>query len=762
VFWVHGSTKARFEEAYRAIADRLELPGRHDPKVSVLQLIRDWLCDEANGRWMMVLDNVDNVEVFYPQPNRGQDPKSEHLLDISSPLAAYLPQSHNGSILITSRNRDAASRLTGSYKNVKEVQAMDQGQALQLLRNKLEDTLNEDGTADLLHALNHIPLAITQAAAYINRRGSRTTISSYLDEFRKNDRKKAKLLKEDAGDLRRDERAFSSVITTWQISFKQIREERRSAADLLSLMSFFNPQGIPESVLRCHDRNAAEVDDKEDDEADADSEFDDDLETLRAYSLVTATAETDMCEMHQLVQFCMRIWLSSIGDVERWRQKFCRLMSREFPVGEFENWPKCQKLLPHVEPLFSYEPADKGLPREWARVLTNAAWYMWMKGSYQAAEDTVLKAIKARERMLGREDPDTLMSVSILALVLQYKGKYEEAESMNRRALEGREKVLGKEHPSTLASVDNLALVLRYQGKYEEAEPMSRRALERTEKALGKEHPNTLMSVNNLALVLLVQGKYEEAESMNRRALDGNEKALGKEHPNTLASFNNLALVLRYQGKYEEAETMNRRALEGYEKALGKEHPDTLASTNNLAIVLRDQGKYEEAESMHRRELKSCEKALRKEHPDTLTSINNLALVLGYQGKYEEAETMNRRALKGREKALGKEHPGTLTSVNNLAMVLRDQGKYEEAETMNRRALKGREKALGKEHPDTLKSAYCLAYLYHQKKQYDTASELYQRACDAYKRILGPQHPITVACCNDYSRMEGEIDQSTR
>jgi tetratricopeptide (TPR) repeat protein len=668
VFWVHGSTKARFEEAYRAIADRLELPGRHDPKVSVLRLVRDWLCDEANGRWMMVLDNVDNVEVFYPQPSHGP----------SSSLAAYLPQSHNGSILITSRSRDAAAKLTGSYKNVKEVQAMDTGQALRLLRNKLEGSFNEDGAADLLDALNHIPLAITQAAAYINRRGPRATISSYVDEFRKNDRKKVNLLNRDAGDLRRDESASNSVITTWQISFEQIREERRSAADLLSLMSFFNPQGIPESVLRSYARNAAVVDDEAEDEADADSEFDDDLETLQAYSLVTATAETDMWEMHQLVQFCTRIWLSSVDDVEIWRQRFCRLMSSEFPVGEFENWPKCQQLLPHVEPLFSYEPADEGLLREWARLLTNAAWYMSMKGSYKAAEDTIVKAISTRERILGQEHPGTLASVSLMASVLRYQGKYEEAELMDRRALEGKEKVL------------------------------------------GKMHPNTLTSVNNLALVLRRQGKYEEAESINRRALEGREKALGKEHPVTLASINDLTLILQDQGKYEEAEPMNRRALEGYEKALGKEHPNTL------------------------------------------TSVNNLSLVLQYQGKDEEAELMNRRALEGYEKALGKEHPNTLRSVNNLVLVLQYQGKYEEAEFMNRRALEGREKALGKEHPDTLMSVYCLAYLYHQRKQYDTASELYRKACDAYKRILGPQHPTTVACCNHYSGMVSEINQSTR
>ena len=57
---------------------------------------------------------------------------------------------------------------------------------------------------------------------------------------------------------------------------------------------------------------------------------------------------------------------------------------------------------------------------------------------------------------------------------------------MNRRALEGKEKALGKEHPDTLISVNNLALVLQYQGKHEEAEQMNRRALQGREKALGK------------------------------------------------------------------------------------------------------------------------------------------------------------------------------------------------------------------------------------------------------------------------------------
>ncbi|KAG5788957.1 hypothetical protein H9Q69_011978 [Fusarium xylarioides] len=65
VFWVHAGTAQRFEDAYRTIAERLGLPGCRDPETDVLRLVRDWLHDERNGRWLMVLDNADDVWIFY-------------------------------------------------------------------------------------------------------------------------------------------------------------------------------------------------------------------------------------------------------------------------------------------------------------------------------------------------------------------------------------------------------------------------------------------------------------------------------------------------------------------------------------------------------------------------------------------------------------------------------------------------------------------------------------------------------------------------
>ncbi|KAJ8112893.1 hypothetical protein OPT61_g4848 [Boeremia exigua] len=458
VFWVHASTRARFEEAYRDIAERLQLPGRSDPKANVLRLVSEWLRDEANGRWVMVLDNVDDVETFFPSRKRQRDNADA---SEQTPLATYVPQSRNGAILVTSRSKDAAVRLAGGHNKTKEVLAMGEDEGLQLLRKKLDDALIEESAVELLRALDCIPLAISQAAAYINRR-ARMTIAGYLREFQRNSKKQESLLNWDAGELRRDTSASNSVVTTWQMSFEQIQRERQSAAELLSLMSFFNPQGIPESTLRRYSRDATgatSADNKEDkeDEEEADSAFDEDLDMLQAYSLVSMTADNDACEMHALVQFCMRVWLSSFGNAEQWEQRFVALMAQELPSGEYKNWAKCQQLFPHVEPLFNAESTAKESLKAWAHILTNAAWYLRERGSYSVAEQLNRRALEGREKELGERHPDTLTSVYCLAHLLHTLRQYAEAAELYQQACDSRTEQLGPNHPRTIACRNHFA-----------------------------------------------------------------------------------------------------------------------------------------------------------------------------------------------------------------------------------------------------------------------------------------------------------------
>ncbi|KAI4193680.1 MAG: hypothetical protein LQ350_008211 [Teloschistes chrysophthalmus] len=379
-----------------------------------------------------------------------------------------LPESSSGSVLVTARSQEAAFELVGNDEDILKVEPMSENYALALFRKKLKCEDNEEEVLELLQHLDYMPLAISQAAAYIRQRAPRTTISKYLNDFRRSEKDRASLLNHAVRDRRRDERALNSILRTWQISFEYIQMDRPSAARLLSLMSFFDRQGIPEELITSrYEENKSTMD------------FEEDVKVLQSFSLIALGIKTDVFEMHRLVQFAIRKWLEQRQELEKWKERYINIIADAFPSGRYENWGRCQTLFPHAELVMEYRPIEESFLQRWAAVLGNAAWY--------AAE----------------------------------QGSYDNAEQMNRRALDGYEKVLGKEHPETLTSVSNLASVLQDQGKYEEAERMNRRALDGYKKVLGKEHPNTLTSVSNLALVLQDQGKYEEAEQMNRRALDG-------------------------------------------------------------------------------------------------------------------------------------------------------------------------------------------------------------------------------------------------
>ena len=705
-----------------------------------------WLQDDTNGSWLLILDNADDANMFtytvdtVPQPTQHKEGEPSH-----PSVLKFIPQTSNGSVMVTSRNRNAASRIVGNH-NIVSVGLMSETESLKLLKAKLGYAPSDLDSLRLIQALGQIPLAITQAAAYISRTGPRMNVTKYLDLFHESEANQSNLLDRDEGDLRRDPQVPNAVITTWQVSFNQILRDSPSAADLLSLMSILNRQGIPESVLRGNGDRLA---------------FEDDLAVLCGFSLIAEELRGGYFEMHRLVQLATWKWLKAHGQMAMWNQEALMMISKAFPVGSYENWVTCAMLLPHVEAVLSCSLLDKDNLLAKASILHNLSWYFWLQGDYQLAKLKIDQAIGIKRMYLAKEDHGLLASMSLCALVLGDQGKYEEAELMQQQMLQLSEKVFGVEHPDTLMNMNNLALVLNRQGKYKEAERMHRQTLQLSEKVLGVEHPNTLISMNNLAGVLNDQGKYEEAEQMHQQTLQLNEKVLGVEHPDTLKSMNNLAGVLNRQGKYEEAERMNRQTLQLSEKVLGVEHPDTLKSMNNLAGVLNRQGKYEEAERMNRQTLQLSEKVLGVEHPDTLKSMNNLALVLNCQGKYEEVEQMHRQTLQLREKVLGIEHPDTLRSMNNLASVLNHQGKYEEAERMNRQTLQLSEKVLGVEHPDTLRSIWWLAYLLHGQRRYDDSSILYQRAYVGFQKMLGLEHPTTLSCSKHYTSMLEDMKRQT-
>ncbi len=658
----------------------------------------------------MILDNADDAATFFGQAQSYQRSTRSVKSSPAPSLASFLPQAPNGCIVSTSRSEDVAFRLTGNHKNIIRLEPMDWREGIALLEKKLHNRFEKDVALELLQALDYMPLAITQAAAYLNRLGARGSLLKYLELLQKSDDIRASLLNKETSDLRRDEHASNSVIITWQISFQRIREANPSAAEMLSLMSFFDRQGIPEFMLRNYANN--HQDDNEGVEPEL--KFEDDLATLRSYCLINTDTESHMFDMHRLVQLATRRWLAASGDLNFWRRKFLRILSAEHPPGDYTYWSKCKILLPHAEAAAMDEPTDEHSLRDWSLLLTNAASYASARGRYGAAESMARKAMSAAERGFGLEHPATLKSMNILAGALLHDGKLKAAEETYRRALNICQ-VSGQDHPSIPTMMGELALVLAYQGYFQKAEETNEEALKMHEKVVGKDHlaPSTIM--NSMALILIYQGKYQVAEETIRRHMDAYEKVLSKDHPATLLTMNILSWTLVYQGRYKEAEDLNRQGQNRFQNVLGRDHPAVLGITNSLAAVL------------------------------------------GRQGKFRAAEEMGRSVLTKYERILGKNHTATLESLIGLSTILGGQGKYEAAEELIRGAMEGREKEFGKEHPDTLRSADCLAYALKMRGNCKAAAEICERAYTSLAKVLGSDHPATVGCYRNYSSILQDI-----
>ena len=594
VFWVHASNAARFEQSYRDITDVVKIKGREDPKADIFKLVHNWLRG-CEGKWLMVLDNVDDADFLVNAQIIIQSQSSDPGRQALQPLRDYLPQSQNRSILITTRSQQSALKLS-ERNDLIPVDPMDASNAVELLDKKLESTgqRNDKDLIELAAALEFIPLAIVQAASYISQLSPRYSVRQYIEEFQKSDRLKSSLLNHEGGELRRDGEAKNSIIITWQISFEHIYQTRQSAAKLLSLMSFFDPQGIPETLVRDRAGDAEhEIHEGKDDngvqsDEDSDSELNDngfemDVRTLRDFLFISTTSDPTVFEMHRLIQLATRKWLEANEQLEKWKEQYINILYEVMPTGEYKNWTYCRALFPHVKSAVTQRPKGDGSLREWASLLHNAAWYMWRTGIITEAVNLSEKAMKVRKKILGQEHKETLDSMGMVGLAYGLGGRWKEAEELEVQVIEIMKRVLGEEHPDTLASIANLAVASWSQGRWKEAEELEVQVIEISKRVLGEEHPSTLASIANLATIYWSQGRWEEAEELEVQVIKIKKRVLGEEHPATLRSMNSFAFTLKDKGEDKKAIALMEECNRKRKQVLGQDHPLTKNSQDTLS-----------------------------------------------------------------------------------------------------------------------------------------------------------------------------------
>lgn len=226
IFWVPAVSSESFKQAYRDIASHCSIalnPIEEDPTKSVQR----YLNSNSAGKWLLVVDNADDEEILFGAP------------DGSRGVIDYLPESENGLTLFTTRYRQIAVSLAGN--ELIEIQEMNNEEAGDFLKKSLtrKELLQDRAvTAELLKELAHLPLAIAQAAAYLN--AMQISPQEYLSILRNTEQDTISLLSREFRDETRynnSKYSKNAVAATWLVSFNHIRRSDTIAVDLLAFMS---------------------------------------------------------------------------------------------------------------------------------------------------------------------------------------------------------------------------------------------------------------------------------------------------------------------------------------------------------------------------------------------------------------------------------------------------------------------------------------------------------------------------------------------
>ena len=293
---------------------------------------------------------------------------------------------------------------------------------------------------------------------------------------------------------------------------------------------------------------------------------------------------------------------------------------------------------------------------------------------------SIIGVMKKEEQLRARRSRDTSTDLDHARLcynignVLRTLYDFNDALEMCNKGRAIREKVLGKEHPDTAASYSSIGLVMLSMGDYAGALEMCSQGLAIHLKVLGKDHPLTAESYNNIGLVMLAMGDNAGALEMCNTGLAIHEKELGKEHPHTAASYKNIGSVMEAMGDNDGALEMCNTGLVIHEKVFGKEHPLTAESYNNIGCVMLAMGDYDGALEMCNTGLAIHEKVLGKEHTHTATTAtvySNIGCVMLAMGDNASALEMYNKSLAIYEKVLGEHHPDTFPSSKSVAAIMK-------------------------------------------------------------------------------------------
>ncbi|WWM37229.1 FxSxx-COOH system tetratricopeptide repeat protein [Streptomyces acidiscabies] len=646
-------------------------------------------------RWLVVLDDVG---------------------DPADLTGLWPPASPYGRTLVTTRRKDAA--LTHDGRRLIEVGLFTEDESVAYLTAALASRDRTEPAAQLAALagdLGHLPLALSQAAAYL--------IDTGLDcaAYRTLLTDRATALADTSPDTLPDGQTHTTA-AAWEISLDRADTLRPTglARPLLQLAAFLDPNGIPDTVLTSRpaldllttatDRNSGRVTAAEARLA---------LRALYRLSLIDHTPATphQAVRVHQLIQRTVRDTLTP----------------------DQHNHITCT--------------AADALLTAWPDIETDT---------------TLAQALRANTTTLTTHAEPALLSPQLHDVLFRAGNSLGEAGQVTAardyfhhltRTTTSRH---GPDHPDTLAIRSNLASWRGEAGDAAGAATALAELLDDFLRVLGPNHPHTLTTRHNLARWRGEAGDADGAVTAFAELLDDYLRVLGPDHPATLTTRGNLAYWRGHAGDAAGAATAFTELLDDRLRVLGPDHPDTLTDRGNIASWRGEAGDAAGAATALAELLDDRLRVLGPDHPDTLTTRHSLARWRGEVGDAAGAATALAELLDDRLRVLGPCHPHTLITRGNLARWRGEAGDAAGAATALAELLDDFLRVLGPDHPHTLAARHSLARWRGEAGDAAGAATAFVELLDDRLRVLGPDHPHTLTTRNDLAHWQGEVEAIRR